>query len=176
MGFILLLIMIVIPIGEIAVFIEAGDQFGLWPTLGAVVLTAIIGTAFLRVQGLGVLRRVQESLARGEMPVSEMFDGLCLLIAGALLLTPGFITDGIGFALLVAPLRRGIATQIAAHLVRSGGGSFRSSAGHRGGSGTAPGGRSGPGGTVIDGDYEVVSPDQDDPDDKPTPPNRQLGP
>lgn len=120
MGFILLLIMISVPIAEIAVFIQAGDLIGLWPTLGVIILTAIIGTAFIRIQGLGVIRRVQESLNRGDMPVSEMFDGVCLLVAGALLLTPGFITDGIGFALLVAPLRRLIASQIARRLTLSG--------------------------------------------------------
>ena len=156
MGFILLLIMIAVPIGEIAVFIQAGDILGLWVTLGTVVLTAMIGTAFLRLQGLGVVRRVQESLARGEMPVGEMFDGLCLLLAGALLLTPGFITDSIGFVLLIPPLRRAIAAQIALYLLRSGrvatwppGGS------RRGGD---------PGGAIIDGEFEHVETREDDSD------------
>jgi len=169
MGFILLLLMIAVPIGEIAVFIEAGDQFGLWPTLGVVVLTAIIGTSFLRLQGLGVLRRVQESLARGEMPVSEMFDGLCLLIAGALLLTPGFITDGVGFALLVTPLRRAIAAQIARHLMQSG----RVAAGSAQGPYNT---RPGPHGTVIDGEFEEVSPDDKDDDDDRAPHKRRIEP
>lgn len=172
MGFILLLLMIAVPIGEIAVFIEAGDLFGLWPTLGAVILTAFIGTTFLRLQGLGVLRRVQESLGRGEMPVSEVFDGLCLLVAGALLLTPGFITDGVGFALLVTPFRRAMAAQVAAHLLRSGRAGIWSAQGpHKGGAG--------PRGTVIDGEFEEVSPgaNPDDwGDDGGAPPNRRIGP
>lgn len=186
MGFILLLIMIAVPIGEIAVFIEAGDQFGLWPTLGAVILTAIIGTAFLRHQGLGVLRRVQESMNRGEAPVREMFDGLCLLIAGALLLTPGFITDGVGFALLVSPFRRAMAGLIVAHLMKSGRATTWSagpgggpSAGMHGfGQGPGHSGM-GPGGPVIDGEFEDVSPDRggDTEDDKnDTGANPRIGP
>jgi len=169
MGFILLLLMIVVPIGEIAVFIEAGDQFGFLVTLGIVVLTAIVGASFLRLQGLGVLRRVQESLARGENPVSEMFDGLCLLVAGALLLTPGFITDGLGFALLVTPFRRAIAAQITRPLMRAG----RVAAGSaQGPHTTGPG----PRGTVIDGEFEEVSPDDKDDDDDRAPHNRRIEP
>ncbi len=177
MGFILLFIMIAVPIGEIAVFIEAGDRLGLWPTLGLVILTAIIGTAFLRVQGLGVLRRVQDSLARGEMPVSEMFDGLCLLIAGALLLTPGFITDGVGFALLIAPFRRAVAAQIAAHLLRSGRTTIWSGNGAAGMGGHHPPGkgaaRHGP---VIDGEFEDVSADRKNDDDEYPPNDRRIEP
>ncbi len=177
MGFILLLIMIAVPIGEIAVFIQAGDIFGLWITLGVVVLTAIIGTAFLRFQGLGVLRRVQESLARGDMPVGEMFDGLCLLVAGALLLTPGFITDSVGFVLLITPLRRTIATQIAGYLLRSGRAASWSSGEARGMHGHhAPHNGSHQGGVVIDGDYEHVATDEDSYDDDRTDPPRQLKP
>lgn len=163
MGFILLLIMIGVPIGEIAVFIEAGDRFGLWPTLGAVILTAIIGTAFLRHQGLGVLRRVQESMARGEAPVREMFDGLCLLVAGALLLAPGFITDTVGFALLIAPFRRAMAGAIVAHLMRSGKAAIWTSSGHStsGAHGFSRGPSDGTGSPVIDGEFEEVSPDGD---------------
>lgn len=171
MGFVLLLIMIAVPIGEIAVFIEAGDQFGLWPTLGAVILTAIIGTAFLRIQGLGVIRRVQESLSRGEMPVSEMFDGLCLLIAGALLLTPGFITDGVGFALLVTPFRRAMAAQITQYLMRSGRASFHT----HGASHAGPHGRN-QDGSVIDGEFEDVSPDKEGPDDNDNNQKPRIGP
>ncbi|MEL0111000.1 MAG: FxsA family protein, partial [Rickettsiales bacterium] len=92
MPVIILFVFIAVPIAEIAVFIEAGEQFGLWPTLGLVILTAVIGTALLRHQGLQTIQRVQLSLERGEMPVGEVFTGLCLLVAGALLLTPGFLT------------------------------------------------------------------------------------
>ena len=105
MGLILLIAFIATPIAEIALFIEAGERFGLWPTLGAVVLTAIIGTALLRWQGLTTWARATQSLQRGVFPVHEVFTGLCLVAAGALLLTPGFLTDAVGFALFVPPVR-----------------------------------------------------------------------
>lgn len=117
MGILLLVLFIGMPIAEIAVFIEAGGRFGLWPTVGAVILTAIIGTSLLRVQGLSVLRRAQSSLNRGEMPLVEVFDGFCLVAAGMLLLTPGFITDAIGFALLIPPVRALLRVWAAAHLI-----------------------------------------------------------
>ncbi len=99
MVLILLVAMIGVPILEIIVFIEAGGYLGLWPTVGAVILTAIIGSALLRHQGLSTLARAQENLAAGRLPMTEVFDGLCIVIGGALLLTPGFITDTIGFLL-----------------------------------------------------------------------------
>lgn len=104
MGFILLLF-ILTPIVEIAVFIQVGGIIGLWPTLGLVVATAIAGTTLLRRQGLATMHSARESLARGEFPVNEIFTGACLLAAGLLLLTPGFITDFLG-ALLLVPLFR----------------------------------------------------------------------
>jgi UPF0716 protein FxsA len=105
MPVIVLFVFIAVPITEIAVFIQAGDQFGLWPTIAIVILTALLGTVLLRYQGLRTLGRVQESLQEGEVPVGEVFAGLCLLIAGALLLTPGFLTDTLGFALFVPSIR-----------------------------------------------------------------------
>ena len=109
MVFLILIAFIVIPIIEIAVFIEVGSQIGLWPTIGIVVLTAFIGTGLLRQQGLSVLFRIQENLQANRIPVRELFNGICLVIAGVLLLTPGFVTDAIGFLLFVAPLRRSLA-------------------------------------------------------------------
>lgn len=101
----ILLALVFVPLVEIAVFIEVGDAIGLWSTLVVVVVTAMAGTALLRQQGLRTLRRAQESLARNEPPVREVFDGLCLLIAGVLLLTPGFVTDALGGLLFVPVLR-----------------------------------------------------------------------
>ena len=101
----LLLVFIGVPIAEIAVFIEAGEQFGFWPTIGMVVLTAVLGTALLRHQGLQTVARVQNSLDRGEVPVDELFAGICLMAAGLLLLIPGFLTDSVGFALLLPGIR-----------------------------------------------------------------------
>lgn len=113
MPVLLLILFIAVPIAEIAIFIQAGERFGLWPTLGLVILTAILGTTLLRYQGLRALHRVQESLNRSEMPIGEVFTGLCLLIAGALLLTPGFLTDGVGFALFIPGIRETIGSGLA---------------------------------------------------------------
>ncbi len=101
----ILLLFILTPIVEIGLFIEVGGLIGLWPTLGLVVATAVIGTALLRRQGLATMHSARESLARGEFPVNEVFDGACLLASGLLLLTPGFVTDFVG-ALLLTPIFR----------------------------------------------------------------------
>ncbi len=102
----LLLVFIGVPLIEVALFVLIGEQIGLWATLATIVLTAIIGTALLRAQGLATLQRVQEELNRGGVPVEAVFDAACLLVAGALLLTPGFLTDFIGFLLFVPTVRR----------------------------------------------------------------------
>ena len=120
MGLILLLAMIGVPILEIAVFIEAGERIGLWPTLGAVILTAVVGTALLRLQGLSTIARARESLEAGQLPVAAVFDGICLLIGGALLLTPGFVTDAVGFLLLIPPVRQVLRQWFQNHLTTGG--------------------------------------------------------
>ena len=120
MPVILLLVFISVPIAEVAVFIEAGERFGLWPTIGMVVLTAFLGTSLLRHQGLQTLVRVQNSLGLGEVPVGELFAGICLLAAGLLLLTPGFLTDCVGFALFVPGIRNILAGGILQALSRRG--------------------------------------------------------
>ncbi|MGA0395436.1 MAG: FxsA family protein, partial [Rhodospirillales bacterium] len=73
---IIFLLMVGIPIAEIAVFIEVGGRIGLWPTIGAIILTAMIGTFLLRQQGLATLQKVQLSLDQGRLPLTEVFDGL----------------------------------------------------------------------------------------------------
>ena len=73
-----------------------------------VVFTAVLGAMLLRAQGLSTLARVQEASARGEVPALEMIEGLMLLVAGGLLLTPGFFTDAIGFIFLIPPLRQAL--------------------------------------------------------------------
>ncbi len=105
MALVIFLALIGVPVIEIAVFIEVGGRIGLWPTVGLIVLTALVGTALLRHQGLSTLARARASLDQGKLPMRELLDGVCLLIAGALLLTPGFVTDAVGALLLVPPLR-----------------------------------------------------------------------
>ena len=163
MGYILFALFVGVPLLEIAVFVAVGGQIGLWPTLGAVVATALAGSVLLRVQGLSTLYRAREHLERGELPVRELFDGVCLVFAGALLLTPGFITDGAGLLLFLPPfraaIRRGLASLFAArgsvHVFRAHG----PNGGPSGGPGGAPGG----GDKTIDGDFTVVDEDGDDP-------------
>lgn len=119
MPFLIILIFLGIPILEIAVFIQAGSIFGLWPTLAATVVTAVLGAALVRAQGMAALYRARESLAHDRIPVAEVFTGICLLLAGALLLTPGFVTDAVGFLLLVPPLRAVLGRWILAAALRS---------------------------------------------------------
>ncbi len=101
----LLIVLIAVPILEIAIFIEVGGFIGLWSTLGCVILTAIVGTVLLRQQGLQVLQKMQSSVQQQEFPVEAVIHGGFLLVSGLLLLTPGFFTDFVGFALLIPPVR-----------------------------------------------------------------------
>ena len=142
--------MIGVPIVEIAVFIEVGGRLGLWPTLATVILTAMAGTALLRQQGLATLQRVHESLEANRFPMAEVFDGLCLLVAGALLLTPGFVTDAAGLLLFVPAVRVALRRAFGRYLVASG----RLDAWTEKPGPFASGG----GGTVIDGEYHEVPP------------------
>ncbi len=152
-GRILLIAFVVTPLIEITVLIQVGGWLGLWPTLGLIILTAIIGTWMLRQQGFAVLARAQQQLAEGSVPLGEVFEGFCLVIAGALLLTPGFVTDAVGGLLLTPPVR--------AWLYRTLGGRFREAiVTGQGAHGQDPAGRGPAGrGPVVDGDFETVDPD-----------------
>lgn len=108
--------LLIIPVLEIAAFIVIGGWIGLWPTLALILLTALIGTALLRHQGLATLQQAHASLRRGEVPVAEAAHGLFLAIAGVLLLTPGFVTDSAGLLLFVPPLRARLARRLLAML------------------------------------------------------------
>ena len=153
----LLVALIVTPLAEIAAFIQIGGLIGLWPTLVTVVATAIIGSILLRHQGLRTLKEIQRQLHDGKLPVDEMLAGLCLFAAGLLLLTPGFITDAVGFALLVPPVRLWVARRVRARLgqrvVVGGVGSDAAFGDGWPGAGPQPGA---PSGSVIDGSYETV--------------------
>ena len=105
-----------VPLLEIAVFIQVGGFLGLWPTLAIVILTAVIGTALLRIQGLATLARAQAQMNQGALPARELFDGACLLIAGVLLLTPGFVTDGFGFLLFLPAARDFLRGMLSRHM------------------------------------------------------------
>ena len=101
-----LIIFVLIPLAEVYAFITVGEEIGVLKTLLLCVLTAMIGGLLVRHQGLETLMKGRASLTQGQMPMDALFDGICIIIAGALLLTPGFVTDTVGFALLVPPFRR----------------------------------------------------------------------
>lgn len=99
------LLLIVIPIAEIATFIVVGQYIGILPTLGLILLTAIIGTTLLRWQGVSILNRISAETHAGRVPGRDLVHGAMILVAGVLLLTPGFVTDTLGFLLFVPAVR-----------------------------------------------------------------------
>ena len=105
MALILLAVFIGLPLLEIAVFIQVGGILGVWPTIAATVATALAGSLLLRAQGLATLMRARAQMDQGQLPAREMFEGICLVLAGALLLVPGFVTDALGLLLFVPPFR-----------------------------------------------------------------------
>ena len=111
---ILVILFILVPIIEIAVFIQVGELFGLSFTLLIIVITAIFGVHLLKQQGLRAWRDIQLSMTQGHLPAVEMAAAVQLLFAGVLLLTPGFVTDIIGFALMVPQLRLKLAGKMIA--------------------------------------------------------------
>lgn len=102
----LILIFIAVPVIELALLIQLGSWLGFWPTIGLIVLTAFIGTAVLRQQGLETMNRMSAEMSRGEPPVEPLIDGVFIVVAGAFLLTPGVLTDAVGLLLLIPPIRR----------------------------------------------------------------------
>lgn len=121
---ILLLIFIAVPIAEVWLLMQVWSVVGGWITVGSVLLTAVIGLALLRRQGLSTLVRVQQRMGKGELPAREMVEGMILAVSGALLLTPGFFTDALGFAGLIPTLRRWVAAQVLRRVQVVGGASF----------------------------------------------------
>lgn len=161
MGSILLFAFIAVPILEIALFIEVGGYFGFWPTIGIVVLTAMVGTALLRQQGLATLAGVRSSLEENRFPLKEVFDGLCLLFAGGLLLTPGFFTDAVGLMMFVPPFRALLARKAARYMVEHGQINIHGSGFSHPETSEGPG--AGPGKTVIDGEFRDITPEDEGP-------------
>lgn len=154
---IILLLFLVVPIAEIYVVIQVGASLGVLPTIALLILISVVGAWLLRHQGLSVLARIQMKLANGEMPGKELVDGLLIVFAGALMLTPGFMTDAVGIFLMLPPTR----SLVRVGLMRRFG--ARVSAGQ---------GSYGPAGfTVWSGPIDVgevwVTPDNDGPDDTP---------
>ncbi len=160
----LLIAFFLIPLVEIFALINVGQVIGAWWTIAAVVGTAVLGAFLIRAQGMSTLSRAQSQMAEGRVPAVEMFEGLFLFIAGALLMTPGFVTDAIGFACLIPPLRRLlIRAGIRRGVVRSMGG-VAPGGGFDGGPGATRESRSDTGGgRTLESDYRRVDPADPDP-------------
>ena len=105
---ILFLLFLLVPLVEIYFLIKVGNVIGAVPTIALVVFTALLGAMLLRFQGWATLTRSRRVMAQGQLPALEMLEGVLLVFAGALLLTPGFFTDAIGFVFLVPPLRQAL--------------------------------------------------------------------
>lgn len=134
------LLLIVVPLLEMWLLIEVGSHYGAVAAIAAVVATALLGVLLLRTQGLATLLRASRRLQQGELPAQELVEGLLLAIGGALLLTPGFATDLLGFSCLLPLTRRAWARHLLPRLLRR----------------FSPprGGASAESGEVIDGEYQ----------------------
>jgi UPF0716 protein FxsA len=146
------LLFIIIPLIELYFIIVVGDIIGAFWTVLLVLLTAVIGVNLLRMQGMSTLARAQRNMAQGSLPAMEMMEGVALAVAGVLLITPGFITDSIGFLLLIPASRRMIIRSIMARATvsthfHSGSGGFYESQ-----SGTSEPGKP-KAGRTIEGEY-----------------------
>jgi len=101
----LVLLFVVVPIAELYVIIQVGQEIGALPTIAILVADSLLGSMLLRSQGRGVWRRFNEGIAAGRPPAREVLDGVLVIFGGALLLTPGFLTDVLGILLLLPPTR-----------------------------------------------------------------------
>lgn len=167
-----LLLFIAVPLIELMLLIKVGEIIGVLPTILLVIATAVIGVSLLKRQGLAALTKARTTLEAGEFPVESVVDGACLLVAGAFLLTPGLLTDTVGFALLVPAFRRQIAHWLFDKL--SGAANINVTtfgpdgpAHPHGRSEPREPGRTGAGPTVIDGEYEDLEKSDDEGADRP---------
>ncbi|GAA58258.1 UPF0716 protein ytzA [Pseudoalteromonas sp. BSi20652] len=113
----LFVLFIIIPIIEIALLIQVSDVIGGFATIALVVITAILGAKMVKTQGMGALQNVQAQMAQGQMPAKELFTGICVVIAGVLLLTPGIMTDVFGLLLLTPAIRNKLAAGLASQAI-----------------------------------------------------------
>jgi UPF0716 protein FxsA len=149
MGLLILLFIIGLPLVEIYLFIEVGDELGALSTVGLTILTAVVGMALVRSQGLSVLRSAQASAERGETPVKEALHGVALLLAGIFLFIPGFFTDALGALLLIPMVREVIGLALLSKVIVA-----RANTGNRQGGGFADDSH------TVDAEFEDITPGQ----------------
>lgn len=113
---VLFLLFVVVPIIEIAVLMQVGSLIGAWPTVAIVIITAWLGAKNVKAQGLATVQNLQHKMAQGEAPSEEIVAGLLLLVAGVLLVTPGFVTDAFGLSLLIPQVRLGLVKNVQKHI------------------------------------------------------------
>jgi len=118
MFFRLLVLFTLVPIIELFLLIKLGELVGFWPTVALVIGTGALGAFLTRLEGLRVLRQVRAEFQEGRVPTDRLLDGLLIIVAGAVLLTPGLITDAVGFFLLIPPGRRLVRRTVAAVAAR----------------------------------------------------------
>lgn len=140
---------VAIPLIEIALFIKVGGAIGLWPTLGIVVVTAILGTWLVRQQGIQAMTQLRSSFSGLQDPTEPLAHGAMILFSGALLLTPGFFTDACGFLLLLPSVRSAVFRFVKSRVKVQ---QFQT------GPGPSPRQPHRPDATIIEGDYEDVTP------------------
>lgn len=166
----ILLALVLVPVVEIAVFIEIGGRIGAAPTIAITLLTAAAGIFLLRREGFAAVERARTSLESGRFPLDEVFNGLCLLAAGGLLLIPGLVTDVLGLVLFVPAVRRVLGGEMARRFAAKAEIRTFDSRGNP----VPPGGRAG---VTIEGEFrEVDPPDAKPPDDEPPPSLPKPGP
>jgi UPF0716 protein FxsA len=105
---VVLLVLILLPVVEVYVLIQVGQEIGFWLTLGVLILAAIVGTRLAAAQGMGAFRRVEAAVAEGRVPAHEMAEGVVVLVAGLLLVFPGLVSDVAALLLLLPPVRRAL--------------------------------------------------------------------
>ncbi len=115
MFFRLLLLFTLVPLIELALLIEVSRLTDWWTTIGIVILTGIIGAYLARREGLKAWRRLEQSMRAGVSPADELIEALLILIAGAVLITPGLLTDLFGFGLLIPPVRKWVRNRLSRH-------------------------------------------------------------
>ena len=151
----LFVLFIAIPLIEIGLFIQVGGLIGLWPTLAIVIVTAVLGTSLMRAQGAMAMGQIRDNFNQLRDPTESLAHGAMILFAGALLLTPGFFTDAVGFSLLIPGVRHAAYRSIRARVNVQTFGTPGQGPGPR-----HPSDRRGPADDVIDGEYYEIPENQ----------------